>query len=302
MQDPQPDRSPILVTGVPRSGTTWLARLLATCRGTALVGREPMNPHQGQYRLGGSVTGWSRITHPTARQRRLLTRTYKGRNPWTYGRYGHRQWAAPLPWTRVVIKDPFALLSVPAIQRTTGATVVVVYRHPAAVLASYRRMGWRPDTREVADLLPVAPQPLKEPPVECSDALAGQARATSMAAFWQVLHRMALGPMRANDRVITVSHEELSVGGVGAARRLVEELGLEADPHRIEQLMRPRRPKEVDEHRLHNLSRSSAEASQQWRTRVPAHELDQIEEQTQDVRSELNKLRLRLNGGPYRGI
>ena len=47
---------PILVTGVPRSGNTWLARLLATSPGTAMAGREPMNPRGRQYALGGTLT------------------------------------------------------------------------------------------------------------------------------------------------------------------------------------------------------------------------------------------------------
>lgn len=48
---------PILVTGAPRSGTTWLAQMLATAPRTVLSGREPMNrgrepmkPHGRQYR------------------------------------------------------------------------------------------------------------------------------------------------------------------------------------------------------------------------------------------------------------
>ena len=56
---------PILVTGVPRSGTTWLARLLALSPGTALAGREPMNPRGRQYALGGSLDGWTRLTDPS---------------------------------------------------------------------------------------------------------------------------------------------------------------------------------------------------------------------------------------------
>ena len=56
---------PILVTGVPRSGTTWLARLLAGSPGTALAGREPMNPRGRQYALGGTLTGWARLSDLT---------------------------------------------------------------------------------------------------------------------------------------------------------------------------------------------------------------------------------------------
>src|SRR4051794_16992381 len=138
---------------MPRSGTTWLGRLLAGAPGTTLVGREPMNPHRGQYRLGGTLDRWVELRVPTRRQARLLRRAYHGRSPLVYGRYGRRQWAAALPSVRTVVKDPFAMLSLPCVARTTGAQVVLLYRHPGAALASYRRMGWTPDLDELRPVL-----------------------------------------------------------------------------------------------------------------------------------------------------
>ena len=72
---------PILVTGVPRSGNTWLARLLARSPGTALAGREPMNPRGRQYALGKTLHGWTRLTEPTTRQRFLLRTRLPGLEP-----------------------------------------------------------------------------------------------------------------------------------------------------------------------------------------------------------------------------
>ena len=138
---------PILVTGVPRSGNTWLARLLALSPGTALAGREPMNPRGRQYALGGSLDGWTRLTDPSPYQRFLLRTAYQGWNPMVFSRFGARQWAGPLPHTRVVVKDPYALLSLRTVVAATGATPVLVYRHPGAVLASYRRVCVVPAAR-----------------------------------------------------------------------------------------------------------------------------------------------------------
>ena len=53
--------TPVLVTGMPRSGTTWLARELARARRSGLPGREPMNPREGQFALGGTVSGWTQL-------------------------------------------------------------------------------------------------------------------------------------------------------------------------------------------------------------------------------------------------
>ena len=94
MRSRSPGR-PLLVTGLPRSGTTWLARLLAAGPGTALPGREPMNPRGRQFALAGSLPGWSRLDQQlTNAQRRTLRRAYRGWEPRIYGRLGADQWNA----------------------------------------------------------------------------------------------------------------------------------------------------------------------------------------------------------------
>ena len=50
----------------------------------------------------------------------------------------------------MVVKDPYAMLSLPAVAAVTGAIPVLVFRHPGAILASYRRVAWRPRLDELA--------------------------------------------------------------------------------------------------------------------------------------------------------
>ena len=208
----------VLVTGVPRSGTTWLARLLAMAPRTAMPGREPMNPHAGQFRLAGTLQAWSRLDQPTRRQRHALWRSYRGLEPRTYGRLGLRSWAAPLPWTTVVVKDPFALLALPAVVAATSARPVLVFRHPAAVLASYRRMGWTPD---VAELVAVEPSLAARAPGQDADDV------ERMAFFWSACHEIALRPEAGSEAIVCVSHEEITRGG--EPRRPPALCGLRAD-------------------------------------------------------------------------
>ena len=195
--DAHPEREsahrPILVTGVPRSGTTWLARLLAHAPRTALAGREPMNPRAHQFALAGTLTGWTRLTGVTPRQRLALVTSYRGLNPLVYSRYGQRQWAAPLPRTSVVVKDPFAMASLATVHDITDALPVLLVRHPGAVLSSYRRMGWSPDLDEIA---PLALEHLGEDVRPSGDA------ATDMAVFWSTLHRLALLDLRGTGAVV----------------------------------------------------------------------------------------------------
>lgn len=279
---------PLLVTGAPRSGTTWLARLLATAPGTGLAGREPMNPRGRQYALGGTLVAWTRLAQPSPRQRRALRTAYRGVNPWVMSRYGRRQWSAPLPWTRLVVKDPFALLSTPAIARLTGATPVVVVRHPGAVLASYRRMGWSPDLAEVAPLLAAHRRALDRPGAdELAHVDAGD-EVAAMAAFWSALHEIALDD-RAGCPAVWVSHDGLAAGGPDAGRRLFDRLGLAwSAQSTAEWSGGDEQPAAEASGRLHELGRDPTHVAEAWRDRLAPGEVDRIEELTRPVRSRVD--------------
>lgn len=289
------ERAPILVTGVPRSGTTWLARLLAGARGTALAGREPMNPRGRQYALGGSLDGWARLTELTSGQRRRLRLAYRGLNPWVYSRYGSRQWAGPLPGTRLVVKDPFAMLSVPAVVEATGAVPVLVYRHPGAVLASYRRMGWRPDLGEVRAIAASGNVPagvtLEIPDGELSEA-------EQMGLFWAFLHEVALADATAaRTNVVVVAHHELASGGATAGRALAQALDLPWNATMGEQLAKESGGAATSSERLHNFDRSPAQVADEWRSRLDPDEVDVIERVTAAARARVSDARVRLVAG-----
>jgi hypothetical protein len=261
-----------------------------------------MNPHKGQYRLGGTLAAWPRLTAPTPAQQRRLRLAYRGLNPWVYSRYGVRQWVAPWPWTRVVVKDPFALLSIPAVARTTGALAIVVYRHPGAVLSSYRRMGWRPDMAEVSRLVDLDP-PLAGD--SDADPIVGD-----MARFWTALYRTVLEDTKDRSDVLLVSHEELARGGRAAMAVLASRCGLvlPAAPvgGRAEGAdaagagmpfvvaAESRAPQGHESSRLHNFNRPSEEVADSWRSHVPDLELELLDRYAAATLLDLHHRRLPL--------
>lgn len=282
-----------MVTGVPRSGTTWLARLLATARGTSLAGREPMNPREGQYALAGTLTGWARIVEPSAAQHRALLSTYAGRNPRTFGRYGRHQWRAPLPGTRIVVKDPFALLSTPAIVAVTGARPIQVYRHPGAVLASYRRMGWSPDLDEIAPFVPELAESAPDLVATWADGPhADWSEATAMALFWSVLQELALADLPRAPGTVVVGHGHIAQGGPTAAEALFAELGLVATPETHEVMVSGDRPSIATGSQLHQLDRRPDEVADSWRRHLQAAEVAEIESVAGPTLERLDALRL----------
>lgn len=275
---------PILVTGLPRSGTTWLARLLAMSPGTSMAGREPMNPRERQFALAGSLRGWTRLDVPSQQQRRVLRRVYRGWEPRVYGRFGIRPWIGPAPWSRVVVKDPFALLSLPTVATETRALPVLVYRHPGAVLASYRRMGWRADIEELAAVLPQFAR---------GDE-AGLNDLDAMGRAWSICHHMALDDLAGVSGSVVVDHGELAAAGVPALRRLFEQCGLTWGA-RIEREVRgwsERTRRGEAGHGLHDFNRTPELVAGSWRRHLNEDELGRIERSTDRVRRRLRARRM----------
>jgi hypothetical protein len=282
-------RRSILVTGLPRSGTTWVARLLAQSRGAAMLGREPMNPRKGQFALGGRLDAWTKLENPDAGSVRTLRRVYAGLEPRTYGRYGVRQWRCAAPGTSLIVKDPFALLSITAVSDATGATPVVVFRSAVETLSSYRRMGWTPDTDEFVAL---------GAPTEVDDQTA------AMAQFWSWGYARALESVAALVRdgrpAVVVSHADLTAAGVAGQNLLREALAL--DP--VLPTPVPTKPDDqsathrVDPERLHNFDRTPEEVLAGGRVQVDPTEVSRLEHLTAETWARLEDLKLRVLAPP----
>jgi hypothetical protein len=150
-----PDHVPfVFVTGLIRSGTTWIGKLLASGLHTLYV-HEPFNP--------GSL--WNQAL-PTPAHHLYLNRLNGG--PWIYpfqrilsldpllhgetreeaGRLLHEfierneETRGPRDTLRPVVKDPTALFLSEWLVETFGTRPVVVLRHPVSITKSLLRLGW----------------------------------------------------------------------------------------------------------------------------------------------------------------
>lgn len=248
------------------------------------------NPTGKQYALGGTIDGWTHLTEPTRRQRRALRLAYSGLHPLLLSKYGYRQWRAVRPTARIVVKDPFAVLSLRAITAVTAATPVIVVRHPGAILVSYRRMGWRPDVDELAPLAqrlikqPSAYEFLPPPPAADLDSV------ESMAWFWNFIYSIALGDSRALPNSIIADHGHIS-SDLAALHNLRQTLGLSAPPDRpkSEVSRRQARRQAADPKALHNFNRESSQVAEEWNDQLTAEERDRIEHYTGPLRRELSR-------------
>lgn len=225
----------VLVTGCPRSGTTFAGTVLSFPREVDYF-HEPLNPECGlpsvtrrHMDLADSSSGdivaelealfdYEPVLRGATYSSDGLVRQSAKRFIGARGP-AHLTMARWNPWSEhIVIKDPFAVRSLDwFIDR--GVQVVGIVRHPAAVAASHRRLGWRAE-----DLRDTLTEILDG--TDSSDPHLERARhgsdLESAAAIWSVLTSLLVR----DPRVHLVLHEHLSADPVREFAALRSRLGL----------------------------------------------------------------------------
>jgi hypothetical protein len=252
---------PVLVAGIPRSGTTWTGQVLAHAHGSPLrhepdnekehlaalrakrgLGRFPVlgptDAAPGYERLWGRA--FSGTQEPGTRRNALATRLWhrstreqreaavSGRVP--AGLRVARAIAGPAPSPGVhdhggdvVVKSVHAPLALDWLaQRFPSVRVVVVLRHPASVLSSWREMGL-PDQDRALDQHPAVLARFVGPwglPVPGPDAFS--------RAAWQVclLTAALLDSAGRHPQWLVTEHEDLCRRPVDRFAALSAELGM----------------------------------------------------------------------------
>lgn len=280
-----------IVTGPHRSGTTFLASVLAAADRTVLVGVEPLNVTWGlrgidqwypEIRTGDPVdalvqrlragrrVGWK------APGDRLPDRLRAARR----GRDRNRRLARALRHgTTVVLKDPFLSLSLEYATGLTSRPVIAALRHPAAWSMSLQRVRWHPGglLASVADrpqLVPVA-EALGLPDADWHAVPMFEASAWAWALLVGAIVRQAesLG-----DDVVVLPLERFEDDPVETGMALIRSLGLEPGSDTRDSiasltLATTAIPSDTTTHVLQRDTRASLGA---WRTALPGDVQDAV--------------------------
>ncbi|WP_283135407.1 sulfotransferase [Rhizohabitans arisaemae] len=234
--------SPILVTGLPRSGTSWVGRMLHA-GGRLVYVNEPLNPQHPPGRRPGVLN--ASVTHRfqyicddndelwlPAFQRTLALRyglradLRRNRSPGALARSlrdGTAFLTGRLRGRQALLDDPFALFSTRWFTERLGCRVVVLIRNPVAFVGSWQRLGWTVYFHElleqpllVRDLLgPWAP--------ELRAHVGSQDRIAKAALLW----RTARAVVRPIPGVRLVRYEDLVRAPLEGFRDLYDWCGLE---------------------------------------------------------------------------
>jgi hypothetical protein len=154
--------TPLLVTGLARTGTSWVGKMVEA-GGDVVYINEPMNPSHPPGRSPGvfdtevafqyqyiSAENEHRFLDAYRKTLALkygfvreLRRNRKAYDLARMAKYGTTFTVGRLTGKRPMLDDPFAVFAVPWLTTRLGVRAVVLVRDPVALVGSYRKLNWR---------------------------------------------------------------------------------------------------------------------------------------------------------------
>jgi hypothetical protein len=293
---PASDR-PILLTGMPRSGTTWVGRML--CAG-GLLGylNEPFNLASSPGTIRVPVDHWFpyvteenesaflpqledllEFKYPLVREiSRSRTKTDLLHTLKTWRSFVAARGRRPL------VKEPHAVFSARWFAERVGSEIVITVRHPAAVVGSWKRLDWSFDFSNLLEQPALVRDLLA--PFE-SEMRAALDRRTDLiervALLWRIVYRVVADLRGDLPGIHVVRHEDLSRDPLREYRKLHELLGLHFGPESaavVAASSSSRNPAQTALDRPHETEVDSRANLDNWRSRLTTGEIARIRDVT----------------------
>lgn len=261
---------PVYLVGLPRTGTTWVASILRTARG-AWYRHEPFNfslfaeaaPHSLKYLAAHDTDeGFARHCRSAfeglpglgsvvarLRERRL--------DLWPY---------------QIVVKDVHSAMALDWIDHNVGPAIVIVIRHPGAMISSWLRLGWKVDgllgrirsqSRLITDHL--------GPFEALFDGASTDVE--KLALFWAAGYHVMLRQARSHPAWIVLEHEALCRDPRGGYEDLFARLALHWTHLTTDRL---RRSTTTEDLATYGTGRISSREAEKWRTELTREQIDLV--------------------------
>jgi len=295
------ERSPILVTGAYRSGTTWVGRMLALSSAVGYI-NEPFNPFHQPGICVARFPKWfqyvdARNEHlfrePLADTLRFryhfaaqLKRTKSKEDLEQLLRDARLFTRSRLLRARPLVKDPIAAFSASWLATTFGMATIVVVRHPAAFVASLKRLDWWPpfndlraQTALVRDLLGPFERDID------SMAAGGGDLVDRGGLMWLMMYSTLVSFHSRHPSWIFVRHEDLARDPVRGFARLFRQMELRYTS-RIAQAVEWHSTGPLhgaSESTAYEVRRDSLHAVSLWRSELTPNEIRRLRDRVQPL-------------------
>jgi sulfotransferase family protein len=278
---------PILITGSHRSGSTWLARMLALSEDT-LIAHEPFQIESWAYALDGLAKYWFTYAPALPQEAALeaFSKVLERRTRKIFLKNEPQYWIPPLRRGRLIIKDPIAALSSDWLARNFDLKVIVLVRHPAAFAASLKRLDWRHPFEHFLQqemLMQRHLEPYRAEIERKPEEIVEQA-----AIMWKCLYDVLFSYVDNNPGWLLIKHEVLSTNPVVELRSLYEVLGLKwttkIEDNVVKYTQRGN-PVNVPGRTVHQLQRDSAANISRWKEILTKEEITKVFNITRPISS-----------------
>jgi hypothetical protein len=294
------NRNPILVTGAHRSGTTWVGKMLAADADTAYIS-EPLNVLHRPGVFRAPVKHWYTYITPENESEylsafeELLDFEYhfwsealsirSRKDFFRMGRDFHTFFNGSLRGQRALLKDPFAVFSMPWFAQRLNCRVVVTVRHPAGFASSLKRLDWPFDFRNLLDQPMLMRDHLEADradmeSIQADDVIGGA------ALLWRMIYRVVHSTLRLHPDFKVVRHEDLSLDPIAGYKALYKSLGLIFDErvkHRILNSSSSENPTELSKKKVHSVNLDSRANMENWKKRLTSDEIARVRKLTESV-------------------
>jgi hypothetical protein len=242
---PPAEGAPIVVTGMPRAGTSWVGKML-DASGRVVYINEPLNVRRPPGRSPGVLRArvHYRFQYISPANEDEYLRAFREMLALRYhvlaeirvsrsvgdvlrmAKYWSSFVRGRVQQKRPLLDDPYAVFSGEWLASRLGCHVVVVVRHPAAIASSRKRLGWKID---FGDLLnqPVLVDDWLHPFRQEMEAMRGSSDVIAESGLlWRMIYHVVAGYRTRHRLVHVVRHEDLSREPVSEFARLYTHVGL----------------------------------------------------------------------------
>lgn len=292
---------PLLVAGAHRTGTTWVGKMLAA-GGYAYVS-EPLNVLHRPGVMRAPVRQWYKyITRENeadflpAFQRTLALRynlfaelasLRSRRDLLRMGRDLAIFFQGRILCRPVLLKDPFAVFSLPWFTERLNCRALVTVRHPAGFASSLKRLNWPFDFKDLLEQ-PMLMRDHLEPFRADMERIAADDIVGQAALLWKMVYKAVHADREKHPSILIVRHEDLSLDPVTGYAKVYESLGL-AYPAKVQDVIRnsssSENPAELSRKKIHSVKLDSRANLDNWKKRLTAEEISHIRSMTEDVAS-----------------
>lgn len=295
----------IFVTGVIRSGTTFVGKVLSFPLVVDYI-HEPYNQYRDFISSNPGLFPYVRPNLDNEEKQRCdeftklifsydlnLKGHYPASDPWqrkvikrivgSRGPYYMRLAKINIFHKAAIIKDPIGLLLTEYLYLNFGVKPVLVIKHPISLMASLHRVNWWPHPRELTNHHLIEDYFSEEADFMYRD---WHNNVLASAAYWRAVHKVLLTQANKYPDWQVITHEELCQSPVSVFERLYKVLELpwsKVVKHKILKLTTGNHSTEATKGRVQDFRRNSTEIFKVRRELLSLEERRAIFDVVQDV-------------------